>query len=244
MTFPARTDWRAPVTALVAAAAVVSCAGINVADKEKQPNAQLRPPSKPPAFQVAQLKSGPGAPFELCVVELCPKVTPKTLSRVAILPSSGAVIPLLPPESIKQQPMQQVSVAWSPAVAPQNPEPGVRQISVAFGTGSVVLTAASRRALDTAMPEARRASVIEIRGRTDDLGRSEQNDLLARDRALAVRAYLHQRKLPDHTLIRISFKGSCCYISSNDTSVGRAANRRVEIEFQRPLQLAKRSETQ
>ena len=72
---------------------------------------------------------------------------------------------------------------------------------------------------------------IEIRGRTDELGGAELNEVLARNRALAVRDYLHQKKLPEHTLIRVSSKGACCYVAGNDTEEGRAANRRVEIEF-------------
>ena len=55
----------------------------------------------------------------------------------------------------------------------------------------------------------------------------------ARNRALAVRDYLHQKQLPVQTLIRVSFKGACCYVAGNDTEEGRAANRRVEIEIKR-----------
>ena len=70
----------------------------------------------------------------------------------------------------------------------------------------------------------------------------ELNEVLARNRALAVRDYLHQKQLPEHTLIRVSFKGACCYVAANDTEEGRAANRRVEIEFKQRVQLTLGSE--
>ena len=108
---------------------------------------------------------------------------------------------------------------------------------ITFASGAAVLTPAARKALDAAAPDARAAEMIEIRGRTDELGAAQLNDVLARNRALAVRDYLHQKQLPEQTLIRVSFKGACCYVAGNDTAEGRAANRRVEIEFKRAPQL-------
>ena len=61
--------------------------------------------------------------------------------------------------------------------------------------------------------------------------------VLAQNRALAVRDYLRQNELPEQTLIRVSFKGACCYVAANDTAEGRAANRRVELEFKIAPQL-------
>ena len=84
-------------------------------------------------------------------------------------------------------------------------------------------------------------SAIEIRGRTDELGSAAFNELLARNRALAVRDYLRAQHLPEMTTIRLSFKGACCYVAGNDTAEGRAANRRVEIEWQPGVQVAQRS---
>ena len=104
---------------------------------------------------------------------------------------------------------------------------------ITFASGAAVLTPAARKALDAAAPEARAAETIEIRGRTDELGGAHLNDVLARNRARAVRDYLRQKQLPEQTFIRVSFRGACCYVATNDTAEGRAANRRVEIEFKR-----------
>lgn len=118
---------------------------------------------------------------------------------------------------------------------------GPKTVMISFASGSAMLTPAARKTLDAVAPEAKSAETIEIRGRTDELGGAQLNEVLARNRALAVRDYLHQKKLPEHTLIRVSFKGACCYLAGNDTAEGRAANRRVEIEFKQHLQLSLRS---
>ena len=89
------------------------------------------------------------------------------------------------------------------------------------------------------VPEAQRSPAIEIRGRTDELGSAALNDLLAGNRARAVRDYLRTLHLPEATTIHLSAKGACCYVADNDTKEGRAANRRVEIEYQPSMQLAR-----
>ena len=100
----------------------------------------------------------------------------------------------------------------------------------------VLLSPVARKTLDAIAPEAMAADAIEIRGRTDELGSAQVNELLARNRALAVRDYLREKKLSDRTLIHVSAKGACCYVAGNDTDEGRAANRRVEIEFKQRMQ--------
>ncbi len=121
-------------------------------------------------------------------------------------------------------------------------EPSPKTVMISFASGAAMLTPAARKTLDAVAPEARSAETIEIRGRTDELGGAQLNEVLARNRALAVRDYLHQKKLPEQTLIRVSFKGACCYLAGNDTAEGRAANRRVEIEFKQRLRLSLGSE--
>jgi outer membrane protein OmpA-like peptidoglycan-associated protein len=121
-------------------------------------------------------------------------------------------------------------------------EPRPKTVMITFASGAAMLTPAARKALDAVAPEARAAETIEIRGRTDELGSASLNDVLAQNRALAVRDYLHQKQLPEQTLVRVSFKGACCYVAANDTAEGRAANRRVEIEFKQRLQLSLGSE--
>jgi outer membrane protein OmpA-like peptidoglycan-associated protein len=112
---------------------------------------------------------------------------------------------------------------------------------VTFTSGSALLTAAAQRQLAVILPDARRSPVIEIRGRTDELGSAAVNEVLARNRALAVRDYLRAQNLSEVTTVRLSFKGACCYVAGNDSAEGRAANRRVEIEWQPALQMAQRT---
>ena len=113
---------------------------------------------------------------------------------------------------------------------------------ITFAFGAAMLTPAARKTLDAVAPEARTAESIEIRGRTDELGGGQLNEVLARNRALAVRDYLHQKQIPEHTLVHVSSSGACCYVAGNDTEEGRAANRRVEIEFKQRVQLSLGSE--
>jgi outer membrane protein OmpA-like peptidoglycan-associated protein len=108
---------------------------------------------------------------------------------------------------------------------------------ITFASGAATLSPVARKTRDAALAQARAAETIEIRGRTDELGSAGLNDVLAQNRALAVRDYLHQKQLPEQTLIRVSFKGACCYVAANDTAEGRAANRRVELEFKQRAQL-------
>jgi outer membrane protein OmpA-like peptidoglycan-associated protein len=102
---------------------------------------------------------------------------------------------------------------------------------ITFASGGAMLSHVARKTLDAIASEARTADTIEIRGRTDELGGAQVNEVLARNRALAVRDYLREKKLSDRTPIRVSARGACCYVAGNDTEEGRAANRRVEIEL-------------
>ena len=102
-----------------------------------------------------------------------------------------------------------------------------------------MLTAAAREQIAVVVPDARRSRAIDIRGRTDELGSVALNEVLARNRALAVRDYLRAQELPEAVNIRLTFKGACCYVADNATKEGRAANRRVEIEYHPSMQLAR-----
>jgi outer membrane protein OmpA-like peptidoglycan-associated protein len=135
-----------------------------------------------------------------------------------------------------------VAPPLEPVRAPSpTPAVAVKTIAVTFATGSALLTAAARRELAAILPNAQRSRVIEIRGRTDELGSAAFNERLARNRALAVRDYLRAQNLPEETTLRLTFKGACCYVAGNDTAEGRAANRRVEIEWQPPVTIAQRT---
>ena len=203
----------------------------------------------PRALAIAQVRADDATRFELCPVEACPRPTPKTLERrtQASVPSPPlAEAALAVPASSSAAPTAQLasaSAAPLPQVAetpPAVPAPS-RTTVVTFAAGTAVLTATATQALAAILPDARRARVIEIRGRTDELGSAAWNDVLARNRALAVRDYLRAHDLPEATTVRLSAQGACCYVAGNDTAEGRAANRRVEIEWQPGVQIAQRT---
>jgi len=203
----------------------------------------------PVQLAIAQVRHGANAPFELCPIEACPKPTAKTLSRrgeapVTPMPLAAASSPTplsvgsLPPALIAPlAPMPLQPVLQTPRASPT----AIKTIVVTFASGSALLTAAAQRQLAVILPDARRSPVIEIRGRTDELGSAALNEVLARNRALAVRDYLRAKNLSEVTTVRLSFKGACCYVAGNDSAEGRAANRRVEIEWQPALQMAQRT---
>jgi outer membrane protein OmpA-like peptidoglycan-associated protein len=70
---------------------------------------------------------------------------------------------------------------------------------------------------------------IEIGGHTDNIGKPENNQLLSENRSKSVRQYLI-----DHTISegRIQYKGygEKQPVDTNETSEGRAKNRRTEFK--------------
>jgi len=216
---------------------LAGCAAL-VIDRAEEASAPLRSRPRLVGGSIAQLQYGHGAPFQVCVGSTCPKPTRKSLASATTRSDTAAVgMPTVPP-TIVAAPSLELSATLIRAEGDKAPvESSPKTVMITFASGAAVLTPAARKVLDAAAPDARAAEMIEIRGRTDELGAAQLNDVLARNRALAVRDYLHQKQLPEQTLIRVSFKGACCYVAGNDTAEGRAANRRVEIEFRQRTQL-------
>jgi len=69
---------------------------------------------------------------------------------------------------------------------------------------------------------------VEVDGYTDNVGGEELNETLSQKRADAVRDYLLQQGIPPDSLKARGF-GEDSPIASNDTSIGRQLNRRVEL---------------
>lgn len=84
-----------------------------------------------------------------------------------------------------------------------------------------------RPALEAVKRLAAQSDRIIIKAYTDDLGTVQYNDRLARKRAAYVVSWLKANGVKNP--MEVEAKGKCCYIASNDTEVGRAANRRAEI---------------
>jgi outer membrane protein OmpA-like peptidoglycan-associated protein len=71
---------------------------------------------------------------------------------------------------------------------------------------------------------------IDLYGYTDSSGDVEDNRLVSKHRAVAVKSYLVSKGVKSKN-INIFGYGASNFISANDTAYGRGMNRRVEVKF-------------
>lgn len=104
--------------------------------------------------------------------------------------------------------------------------------TVKFKSDSFDLTDDAKVALDALAGRIKglnRAVYVEIQGHTDNRGSESYNDMLAQNRAEAVRRYLNrQHSLPLPRLSTISY-GETMPLGDNNTRDGRNQNRRVVV---------------
>ena len=102
--------------------------------------------------------------------------------------------------------------------------------SVTFRTGSSVVDAGFRPALQTVANSLRRHpnSSVRVVGHTDNVGSAALNNQLSQDRALAVARVLIENGISGNR-IAVSGRGFYEPIATNSSAAGRAENRRVEI---------------
>lgn len=198
---------------VIAGGLVAACAQMSQSGRESPP-----PPAPTAAApsRVVQMDYGRDAKFVLCSAD-CPRVTPKTIAQ-----SMPEVRPVL---------MEAAPPAPPPATKPLAAQTKVHSVTLEFPFGGAVLSARQQAALTAALPVAKRAARIVIKGRTDNVGPEGANNQLALQRAVTVRNFLRQRLQTVDNLIVIEARGSCCYLANNDSVEGRARNRRVEVEF-------------
>lgn len=189
------------------------------------------------AARIAQSGFGRDARFALCQPPACPRPSAKSLPAPASAPV--AVEP-----SPARTPPAQDALALTPMVSRRSPpvsasevieDPSPLNIVVHFGFGRSDLDAAGRDALDLAAAQPLPVRRVLIAGRTDSIGPAAANQALAQARAEAVQRYLmarHSRVLAAAE-VRVQSQGACCYAAANDSASGRAANRRVEVTFER-----------
>jgi outer membrane protein OmpA-like peptidoglycan-associated protein len=100
---------------------------------------------------------------------------------------------------------------------------------VLFETGKATLTQPARDALTrVAQALAKGNQPITVEGHTDSRGSEEKNQELSMQRAETVRNFLVQQGVKPERITALG-QGEANAIASNDTSEGRATNRRVEI---------------
>ena len=113
-------------------------------------------------------------------------------------------------------------------------ETSIRLEGIFFAFDKANLNAESQAYLDTViMPELQSRgpdTQIEIAGYTDSIGSYEYNVALSERRAQAVHDYLVAKGIPDANISAKGF-GPDDPVASNDTDVGRAKNRRVELHI-------------
>ncbi|WP_126453849.1 flagellar protein MotY [Sulfuriflexus mobilis] len=71
---------------------------------------------------------------------------------------------------------------------------------------------------------------VSIEGYSDNIGTRGENYALSRERAVAVREYLLERKVPEG-MLRFDYYGEHKPAQPNRSAKGRAANRRVEVQL-------------
>lgn len=106
----------------------------------------------------------------------------------------------------------------------------VTMAGVSFPSGSAKLQPPARESLAklAGVIAAHPTLKLAIEGYTDNSGKDETNQALSQQRAEAVSAYLTEQGIPAASLTAKGM-GPASPVASNDTSEGRAKNRRVEI---------------
>jgi outer membrane protein OmpA-like peptidoglycan-associated protein len=105
---------------------------------------------------------------------------------------------------------------------------------VVFETGGYELSSDAKTRLDVVIHAAKQnpSRSLTIAGFTDDTGRAETNRELSQRRANAVKAYLESQGIAASRIFSEG-RGESNPVASNDTTEGRAENRRVEITLER-----------
>lgn len=103
---------------------------------------------------------------------------------------------------------------------------------VEFESGSATLTPVGRAILDEMYVAIKKlgSAKVQLIGHTDRLGSREANIALSLARATTVRSYLAEKGIPAENLTAMG-SGPDNPVSSNETSEGRAKNRRIEFRL-------------
>lgn len=136
-------------------------------------------------------------------------------------------------------------VAEAPTTTQEAPAPVMAPVSLSadllFDFDSATLKTTD--SIDEAVSKATAANLksITIVGHTDSVGTDEYNQKLSEERAQAVADYLTGKGF-DASLISVSGEGEVSPVASNDTTEGRAQNRRadvsVTVEIEQPAEAA------
>lgn len=197
---------------LVSTGALMGCAS------NGQENAQ-------PARSVTQhagLVQDSVAPYRWVVcgdAPACRPRTPKTIVTVTHAPTIKSQSIKSPAAAVSQEAAMSLT---TPHPFTQPPAP--TRVVVQFSHNSSYLDGVAQRALND-LPY---AGVFNVRAYTDSTGSDRYNAWLSARRAERVKEYVIRKGIEPQR-VRIEALGECCFIASNESPEGRAANRRVEI---------------
>jgi outer membrane protein OmpA-like peptidoglycan-associated protein len=130
--------------------------------------------------------------------------------------------------SVARLALQQQAIADRPPLELEMAN-SVYSLPFAFGSAIVAVPADDAVAL---IEQARDASLVMLRARTDGRIETHAESRIARERAVAVRNYLVQSGVRPER-IRMTWQPVGDHLGDNETPKGRALNRRVEIELYR-----------
>lgn len=158
------------------------------------------------------------------ICETCAKPTIKTRYRPPV-PVVSTMAPVVPAPAHPLPILVQETMP-APVTAPDMELAEFTHL-VPFAFGRSKLGPQGREAMDDVLAVAREANHVHVRGYTDIIGAISINKRLAMARAAEIRYYLIKRGV---TPGKISTSYCIdCFSDSNETSVGRAANRRAVV---------------
>jgi outer membrane protein OmpA-like peptidoglycan-associated protein len=131
---------------------------------------------------------------------------------------------------VVEEPAREKVVEMEPVLVEQMPNEKITT-EVAFMFDKSNLTSIAIEKLDSFITEIQKrvSNIINVFGHTDSLGTNPYNDRLSESRANAVKNYLIESGVPNNE-ISVSGMGENYPVADNETSNGRAKNRRVVIE--------------
>ncbi len=184
---------------------------------------------------IAQIRdTGSGEPFHV-TCEAC--ATPTIKKRYQ--PPLAAALTMAPAVSVPANPVPVLVLETVPAPVPTPDTKSVGQTAtikhlVPFAFGCSKLGPQGRDAMDGVLAVAKDAKRVHVQGYTDIVGTMLVNKRLAMARAAEIRSYLIKRGVaPDKISTSYCID---CFSDSNETEVGRAANRRAVVVMLPPLE--------
>ncbi len=153
--------------------------------------------------------------FKTCYAADCPSPTRKTLAIAELPVPKKTTTVIVAPNKAKE----------TLATGPEAPVVS----KVLFDFGKHIPSAEGQQELKRLLAIAKQSHLIDLEGRTDDLGSKTYNDRLAKRRADYVRNWLLKQGIKSEIVVRS--EGLCCYLDTTATEMARRHNRRVDVRL-------------